>query len=123
MIKINDTNEAYMSASDAQNCEEFSRYMEEFRQRLRKAIEENKWYMSERIGHDVGEQRATEDFLKNHFDPFAREMRASFCEHRCTKQKNCPLAAFIRSLPSTAQSLDVHTTKAKRKPVDEPVPV
>lgn len=95
------------------SCPEFKRYMNEFRARLRKALEENKWYLSEREGHDVGEQRATEDFLQNHFDRFAAEVRLAFCEHECSQHENCPLAIFIRTLPPTREALHRHVSKAK----------
>lgn len=88
--------------------------MEEFRNRLRHALDENKWFLSERVGHDVGEKHATEDFLKHHFDQFAEEIRAKFCEHQCALQKNCPLAVFTRSLPATAKALEKHAGKLAR---------
>ena len=111
-----------MSVTPDCQCPEFSRYMEEFRRRLRQALDENKWYMSERQGRDVGEQTATQDFLQNHFDQFAADVRTRFCEHQCARQKNCPLAVFIRSLPATAQTLNVHAVKTRVKPAETPVP-
>jgi hypothetical protein len=105
-----------MNAPDAQNCGGFSRYMEEFRQRLRKAIEENKWFVSERIGHDIGEQRATEDSMTKPFRPLCLGNARQFLRAPLHQVKKRPLAAIIRSLPSTAQSLDVNTTRLKGNP-------
>jgi hypothetical protein len=106
-----------MSTASDHNCPEFSRYMEEFRRRLRHALDENKWYLSERNGHDVGEKIATQDFLEHHFDSFAGELRASFCEHTCARQKNCPLALFVRSLPPTSKAMHIHASKFQKPPL------
>jgi len=106
-----------MNANPPHACPEFNRYLEEFRRRFQQALEENKWYLSERTGRDVGEQTATQDFLQNHFDRFAEEVRARFCEHECARQKDCPLALFIRSLPPSAQTLVRHQEKTKSQPL------
>lgn len=106
-----------MTTLSDHQCPEFRRYMKEFRGRLRRALDENKWFLSERQGRDVGEKQATEDFLQNHFDRFAEEIRTAFCEHQCSLQKNCPLAVFTRSLPATAKALEKHAGKgAAEKP-------
>jgi hypothetical protein len=111
-----------MSVQPDHNCPEFSRYMEEFRKRLRHALDENKWFLSEQSGHDVGEKAATQDFLERHFDRFAGEVRASFCEHTCARQKNCPLAVFIRSLPPTSKAMSIHAAKFPKKCHETTVP-
>ncbi|MFO7535932.1 MAG: hypothetical protein R6X19_09690 [Kiritimatiellia bacterium] len=108
-----------MNASLKSPCPEFSHYMREFRNRLKHALDENKWYLSEQEGHDVGEQSATQDFLQRHFDRFAEEIRTRFCEHQCARQKECPLSLFIRSLPPSAKALEVHKS---RKKSDTPAP-
>jgi hypothetical protein len=102
-----------MNTNSRETCPEFARYLEEFRRRFRHALDENKWYLSERRGYDVGEETATQDFLQNHFDRFAEKVRTEFCEHECTRQKNCPLALFIRSLPPSTQTLARHQKKSK----------
>ena len=111
-----------MSNPDDHSCPEFSRYMEEFRQRLRHALDENKWFLSERSGRDVGEETATRDFLEHHFDKFAGEVRARFCEHTCSHQKNCPLALFIRALPPTSKALDLHAARVPKKKLEPAAP-
>ncbi len=98
-----------MCASSQAACPEFSRYMAEFRKHLHQALAENKWFLSERVGRDVGENAATEDFLQHHFDRFAEEVRARFCQGECGRHANCPLALFIRALPPTAKTLEVHS--------------
>ncbi len=100
-------------------CPEFKRYMNEFRARLRKALDENKWYLSEREGHDVGEQKATEDFLQKHFDRFASEVRTAFCQHECERHENCPLAIFIRTLPPTSSALNRHLSQITKETGDK----
>ncbi len=111
-----------MNTNSPHACPEFSRYLEEFRRRLRQALDENKWYLSERTGRDVGEQAATQDFLQNHFDRFAEEVRTRFCEHECARQKQCPLSLFIRSLPPSAQTLARHREKTSTRPAAAPEP-
>jgi len=104
-----------MNVKPPSTCPEFGHYLEAFRERFQKAVEENKWYLSEQRGQDVGEQAATRDFLQNHFDRFAEEVRAHFCEHECRRQKNCPLALFIRSLPPSALALNEHRARLAKQ--------
>jgi hypothetical protein len=101
-------------------CPEFSRYMGEFRKRLHYALDENKWFLSERVGRDVGEQAATEDFLQHHFDRFAGEIRGRFCQHECGRHANCPLASFLRALPPTSKSLEAHAGHSRKTAVVSP---
>lgn len=100
-----------MTASLQHQCPEFSHYLREFRSRLKHAIDENKWYLSEQEGRDVGEKIATQDFLQRHFDRFAEEIRTRFCEHQCSRQKACPLSLFIHALPPNAKTMEVHKSR------------
>jgi hypothetical protein len=107
----------FMCAFSQTACPEFSRYMAEFRNRFRFALDQNKWYLSERAKRDVGIHAATEDFLNHHFDRFAEEVRARFCQEECGLHAACPLAAFTRSLPATAKTLERHLSLNQATPV------
>jgi len=72
-------------------CIHFREYMQEQERRLREAIDENKWYMSERAGYDVGYEAAEYDFAIHHLDRFAHEFRVEFCGARCPARWNCEL--------------------------------
>ncbi|OGV91222.1 MAG: hypothetical protein A3K19_23435 [Lentisphaerae bacterium RIFOXYB12_FULL_65_16] len=87
-------------------CRHFKEYMAEQERGLRKAIDEDKWYLSERAGHDVGFFAAEEDFCQYHLDRFARIFRIEFCRHRCPERDKCELAPGVENLPSTEEMLE-----------------
>ena len=82
--------------------------MLEARKRLRLAVDEHKWHLSEKAGHDVGYDAAVADFLVRHFDRFAQDLRIEFCRIRCTASQGCTLAGFVGSIPSTCETMNVH---------------
>jgi hypothetical protein len=84
-------------------CRHFREYMAEQERGLRKAIDEDKWYLSERAGRDVGFDAAEEDFCQYHLDRFARVFRIEFCRNRCPERDKCELALGVENLPSTAE--------------------
>ena len=59
---------------------------------IQKSIEEDKWYLSEQAGHDVGWQAAEEHFIKTYLNGFAAGFRASYCGFVCYHRHNCLLA-------------------------------
>ncbi len=61
--------------------------------RLEAAIDENKWYLSERAGYDVGYEAAEEDFRRRHLEQFAREFRMRYCLGLCPGRDRCEMAA------------------------------
>ena len=97
---------------NSMSCRCFNEYMAEARARLVRAVEENKWYLSERAGHDVGYQAAVDDFLNRHFDRFARELRLSFCLVQCKASAECALARSIGGLRGLDAALDQHAAHA-----------
>jgi hypothetical protein len=59
---------------------------------VRKAIDEDKWYLSERAGHDVGLRAAEEHFIENYLKGFAACYRILYCSRLCPDKQNCMLA-------------------------------
>ncbi len=65
---------------------------------LRRCIDENKWYLSQRAGYDVGHHVAEADFTRNHADRVAAEFRQDFCQKRCTGRELCRVSALVDDL-------------------------
>ncbi|MCX7818881.1 MAG: DUF4032 domain-containing protein [Kiritimatiellae bacterium] len=87
---------------DAFGCKNFREYLLAQRRRLDEALAENKWYLSERAGRDVGMAAAKEDFLKHHFERVARQFRAWYCGVECRLRASCELAVGQDPLPPAA---------------------
>ena len=69
-------------------CIRYGVYMASERHKLHAAIVENKWYLSERAGHDVGFSKAEQDFVDRFFDQFTDQFRLSFCRD-CPESGRC----------------------------------
>jgi hypothetical protein len=61
-------------------------------QSIQKCIEEHKWFLSEKAGHDVGWVEAEENFLDTYFMGFAAGFRASYCGSVCSLRHECEMA-------------------------------
>jgi len=83
------------------NCPFFSVYMHEQLRRLALAIDEHKWYMSERAGFDVGYDAAEKDFRRRYLDRFAREFRLDYCLGVCPGRHCCDLAQRVGRTPTS----------------------
>ncbi len=70
-------------------CKHFAEYMALQQRELRIALDENKWYLSERAGYDVGMAVALDDFCRYHLDRFAHEFRIRFCGRVCPARQSC----------------------------------
>jgi hypothetical protein len=64
-------------------------------EQYRQAIDENKWYMSERMGRSVSWEEAEYDFLHNGYYGCAPKWRMEFCAHRCSHYPNCKLGQLF----------------------------
>ncbi len=84
-------------------CKFFHHYMMEQRVHLEKAIDEDKWYLSEREGRDVGYDRAVRNFCSQHLDRFAHGFRLRFCREVCPGRTACELAETVEEMPSHRQ--------------------
>ncbi len=85
------------------SCQNLSRYLSIQRDHLRRAIDENKWYLSERQGHDVGLAAAKHDFLEHHLDHVTHDFRMRFCRSACEKRTGCALVDAVHRIPSLRQ--------------------
>ena len=63
-----------------------------------RAVDEHKWYMSERVGYDVGYLAALQDFMQHHMHRLAAEFRSRFCMELCPARLICGLAALVPDL-------------------------
>ena len=62
------------------------------------AVDENKWFMGERLGRKVAWQEAEQDFLNNEYYGCAPKWREEFCSNLCSEFKSCNLGQhFCRS--------------------------
>jgi hypothetical protein len=59
--------------------------------RYRRAVEENKWYLSEKTGRDVGWDEAEHDFLINEYYGCAPKWRKEYCASKCNHFTDCSL--------------------------------
>ncbi len=80
-------------------CSNLRGYLAQQRDYLRRAIDENKWYLSERQGHDVGIAAAQQHFIENHFDRVAHDFRLNYCRGACVLRTECPVADQVHRIP------------------------
>ncbi|MCF7854821.1 MAG: DUF4032 domain-containing protein [Candidatus Pacebacteria bacterium] len=83
------------------NCKGFDDYMAEQKRHFCEAVEEEKWYLSERAGTDVGFEEAMNSFLEHHVDDFAHTFRVRFCREQCPYRETCELAVDAHRLAAT----------------------
>ncbi|MFA4945550.1 MAG: hypothetical protein WC789_12720 [Lentisphaeria bacterium] len=89
-------------------CSAFHEFMRAQQTFLERAIDETKWYLSERAGRDVGRESAIEHFWRNHLDHAAHDFRLRYCHGECPNRGTCPLAAAVDRLHSaTALATEV----------------
>lgn len=67
-------------------------------ERLRHCINENKYFLSQKAGHDVGLYVAEADFIVNHAGRVAAEFRLEFCRSLCAGRHACRIAAMVDDL-------------------------
>lgn len=80
-------------------CERFKELMDWQAARMKEAIDEAKWYLSERAGRDVGSHAAAKDFDKRHLFRCAADWREHYCGAICEHRHDCDLgAALIRAI-------------------------
>ncbi|MBN2162662.1 MAG: hypothetical protein JXR25_10345 [Pontiellaceae bacterium] len=56
-----------------------------------KAVDENKWYMSERRGSEVSWREAERDFMEHGYFGLARQWREQYCQTICRFGHHCRL--------------------------------
>ncbi len=72
-------------------CSHLNELIKEEKPALIKAINENKYYLSQKENHDVGLQKAKEDFIANHLKTWATNFKDIYCNHVCIYEKDCSL--------------------------------
>lgn len=76
-------------------CEAFREFMSAQREELRREIDLDKWFLSEREGHDIGWTIAEQHYLEKYLPEFAKRFREEFCHKRCSKKERCFLKGKI----------------------------
>ena len=61
----------------------------------RKAVDENKWYMGQRLGRAVEWDEAEYDFLHNGYYGCAPKWRKEYCTSRCDHYPECRLGKLF----------------------------
>ncbi len=77
--------------SDKRGCKAFRNLKNWQIDQYRIAVDENKWYMSERSGRYVDWEEAEEDFLHNGYYGCAPLWRKQYCADRCDHFPDCEL--------------------------------
>ena len=70
-------------------CLNLGSLLEQERKDFEKAIEENKWFLSEKEGYDIGRQKAEKDFTQKHFKDWAEKEKEYFCMNFCPLKYGC----------------------------------
>jgi hypothetical protein len=72
-------------------CEGFDQLMKWQASQMAKAIEEDRWYLSEKGGVDVGFKTAEKHFREEHLDRCATDWRRRYCGVLCECKAGCEL--------------------------------
>lgn len=58
---------------------------------LEREINRNKYYLSQKAGHDVGLEIAEKDFVEHYLNIWASGFKAAYCNYVCPDGKECEL--------------------------------
>ena len=72
-------------------CKSFKKLKDWQVDQYRMAVDENMWYMGERLGRPVDWEEAEEDFLHNGYYGCAPKWRKQYCKDKCTHFATCAL--------------------------------
>ena len=53
---------------------------------LEKEIDLDKYYLSQRVGHDVGKKEAEADYLENHLPSYCAGFKDCYCNYVCNEK-------------------------------------
>jgi hypothetical protein len=79
-------------------CTHWHAYSRDQFPHIRRCIDENKWYLSEVAGRDVGYEVAEAHFVDNHLNRVAAEFRRDYCVTRCAGRDHCTMASLVDDL-------------------------
>ena len=85
----------YRESAESGSCKAFRRLQAWQVAQYRKAVEENKWYLSERRGREVSWREAERDFLEHGYFGLAQQWRDEYCRSICEYGKRCQLGAQL----------------------------
>lgn len=72
-------------------CQAFRKLKNWQIEQYRRAVDENKWYMSEKSGRIIGWKEAERDFLQNAYYGCAPKWRKEYCSEHCHFFSGCEL--------------------------------
>jgi len=70
-------------------CDRIDELLAHEREALRNALDEHKWYLSERAHQDVGYSFAQLDFLEKYIQDWGKKFRLNYCNDMCSGRENC----------------------------------
>ncbi|QBG48053.1 hypothetical protein EGM51_11835 [Verrucomicrobia bacterium S94] len=85
--------------TDETGCRSFGQLKDWQIDRYRMAVDENMWYMGERLGRKVEWEEAEEDFLQNGYYGCAPKWRSQYCQSKCSYLANCKLGQLFTRKP------------------------
>ncbi|HEY5652984.1 MAG TPA: hypothetical protein VIR63_01270 [Pontiella sp.] len=86
------------------SCRKFETLTRWQAEQYRSAVDENKWYLGERMGRTVEWAEAEEDFLHNSYYGCAPKWRKEFCTNQCDHFSGCDLGRQLCKEKSNALS-------------------
>ncbi len=78
--------------SRKQACRAFTSLKDWQVMQYRAAVNENQWFMGEKLGREVSWAEAEQDFLKNGYYGCAEKWRTEYCTALCDHCTDCSLA-------------------------------
>jgi hypothetical protein len=71
------------------DCIHFNHFMQDQLDIMKKSIDENKWYLSEKAMCDIGYSEAEKDFLEKYMELVAVRFRRKYCGEQCEDRHDC----------------------------------
>lgn len=68
------------------HCTHLVDLLKEEKEDLKEEIEKDKWYLSEKVGHDVGWQEAEKHFINNYLNAWAEGLKICYCNLVCSEK-------------------------------------
>ena len=70
------------------------------------AVDENKWYMSERSGYEIDWRSAEKDFVDHEYYGCAEKWREKYCMVLCPYYASCALGQLLNGIDPEEQTGD-----------------
>jgi len=72
-------------------CVGLKKLLEAEKAPLKKEINKNKYYLSQKEHYDVGWKEAEKDFISHHLNTWATGFKAAYCNYVCELRDSCDL--------------------------------